>query len=324
MTVLLRLSAFFLFVVTLMLPQSQLFAQTYPTRAVTVICPFAAGGSADTIMRLIGQHLTEKWKQPVVVENKVGIGGNVGTDAVAKSAPDGYTLLIVPSSIAIAPHLYTKLAFDPIKDFAPITLIGNIPMVLVVHPDFPAKSVAELIKLAKEKPGDIAYASAGNGSTNHLATEMFMAQNGIKLLHVPYRANPQAIIDVIGGRVPVFFDFVLTGAPHVRENKVRALATTGPKRSPVLPDVPTVVEQGINFEAGTWFGIYAPAGTPRPIIEKVNADVLAVLAIPAVKERLAALGVEIYAKGPADLAALTKADLDRWGPIVKQVGIKLD
>jgi tripartite-type tricarboxylate transporter receptor subunit TctC len=324
MTCLLRLSALVLFILALALPQSQPLAQAYPTRSVTVVCPFAAGGSADTMMRLIGQHLTEKWKQPVVIENKVGLGGNVGTDSVAKSAPDGYTLLIVPSSLAIAPHLYTKLPYDPIKDLAAVTLIGNIPMVLVVHPDFPAKSVTDLIKLAKEKPGEIAYASAGNGSTNHLATEMFKSQNGINLLHIPYRANPQAIIDVIGGRVPVFFDFVLTGAPHVRENKVRALATTGPKRSPVLPNVPTVIEQGINFEAGTWFGIYAPAGTPRPIIEKVNADVLAVLAIPAVKERLTALGVEIYAKGPADLATLTKADLDRWGPIVKQIGIKLD
>jgi tripartite-type tricarboxylate transporter receptor subunit TctC len=320
-----RISALLLFVLALISPASQPSAQGYPSRPITFVVPFPAGGSADTIIRLIGAHLTERWKQPVVVENKPGTGGNIGNDAVAKAAPDGYTLLMSPSSIAIAPHLYTKLTYDPIKDFVPVTLVSSIPMVIVVHPAFPAKNVQELIALAKQKPGEIPYASAGNGTTNHLAVELFKVTTGINLLHVPYRGNPLAILDVIGGRVPVFFDFVLTGLPHVREGKVRALATTGTHRSPVMPDVPTVIESGVpGFEAATWFGVYAPRGTPREIVEKLNTEILAILALPTVKERLSGLGVDIIAKGPAELAALTKADLDKWGPIVQKAGVKLD
>ena len=300
-------------------------AQAYPSRSITFVVPFPAGGSADTIIRLIGQHLSQRWGQSVVVENKPGTGGNIGQEAVARAAPDGYTFLMAASSIAIVPHLYTKLNYDPIKGFEPVTLVGNIPMVIVVNPDFPAKTLLELIAMAKAKPGDISYASAGNGTTNHLATEMFKVMTGIDMLHIPYRGNPLAVVDVIGGRVPVFFDFVLTGLPHVREGKVRALATTGATRAAVLPNVPTAIEAGVpGFETGTWFGVYAPAGTPKAITEKLNAEILAILNIPAVKERLSGLGVEIWAKGPAELAALTKADFEKWGPVVKKVGIKLD
>jgi tripartite-type tricarboxylate transporter receptor subunit TctC len=300
-------------------------AQSYPSRAITFVVPFPAGGSADTLARLIGFHLSERWKQPVLVENKPGAGGNLGTDYVAKAAPDGHTLLMSPSSIAIAPHLYKKLSFDPVKDFVPVTLVGSIPMVVVVTPDFAAKSIAELVAMAKEKPGEIAYASAGNGTTNHLAVELFKITTGIELLHVPYRGNPLAVMDVIGGRVPLFFDFVLTGLPHVRDGKVRALATTGLHRSAVLPDVPTVIEAGVPaFEAATWFGVYAPARTPRDITDKLNAEILDILALPAVKERLTGLGVDIIAQGPEQLAALTAADLAKWGPIVQKAGVKLD
>ncbi|HLL27663.1 MAG TPA: tripartite tricarboxylate transporter substrate binding protein [Xanthobacteraceae bacterium] len=300
-------------------------AQTYPARSVTVIIPFPAGGSADTLARLIGQYLTERLGQSFVVENKPGAGGNLGTDFVAKANSDGYTLLLTPSSIAIAPSLYAKLPFDPIKDFVPVTLIGSIPMVVVVNPDFPAKTIQELIALAKAKPGEITYASAGNGSTNHLAVELFKSMTGTDMLHIPYRGNPLAIVDVIAGRVPVFFDFVLTGLPHIREGKVRALAVTGLHRSPVLPDVPTVAESGVpNFEASTWFAVYAPAGTKPEIVAKLNTEILAVLAMPAIRERLAGLGVDLIAQGPDALAALTKSDLEKWGPIVKKAGVKLD
>jgi tripartite-type tricarboxylate transporter receptor subunit TctC len=301
------------------------FAQPYPSRSITIVIPFPAGGSADTLARLIGAKLSESLGQAVVVENKPGAGGNLGTDAVAKAAPDGYTLLLAPSSIAIAPALYAKLPFDPIKDFAPVTLIGSIPMVVVVYPQFPPKTILELIALAKAKPGEISYASAGNGSTNHLAVELFKIKTGIDMLHVPYRGNPLAIVDVIAGRVPVFFDFVLTGLPHVREGKVRALAVTGAHRSKVLPDVPTVAEAGVpGFEASTWFGVYAPAGTKPAIVEKLNAEILAVLAMPNIRERLTNLGVDILAEGPQGLAALTKSDLEKWGPIVQKAGVKLD
>lgn len=300
-------------------------AQEYPARTITVIVPFPAGGSADTLARILGARLSEKLGQPIVVDNRPGVGGNLGTDLVVKSAPDGYTLLMAPSSIAIAPHLYSKLPFDPIKDLAPVTLIGNIPMAVVVSNNFPAKSIKELIAMAKEKPGTIDYASAGNGTTNHLAVEQFKQLTHIDLVHVPYRGNPLAVIDVIAGRVPVFFDFVLTALPHIRDGKVRALATTGLQRSKVLPDVPTVDESGVpGFEAGTWFGIYAPAKTPKEIVEKINTQVLAALADPGIQDRLKALGVDIIAKGPMELGDLTKADLAKWGPIVKKAGVKLD
>ncbi len=321
----LRIAARALFVFALLAAATPASAQNYPSRSITIAIPFPAGGSADTLARLIGQKLSESLGQAVVVENKPGAGGNLGTDAVAKAAPDGYTLLLAPSSIAIAPSLYSKLPFDPIKDFAPVTLIGSIPMVVVVYPEFPPKTIQELIALAKSKPGEISYASAGNGSTNHLAVELFKIKTGIEMLHVPYRGNPLAIVDVIAGRVPVFFDFVLTGLPHVREGKVRALAVTGAHRSAVMPEVPTVMEAGVpDFEASTWFGVYAPAGTKPAIVEKLNTEILAVLAIPAIRERLTALGVDVIAEGPQALAALTKSDLEKWGPIVQKAGVKLD
>jgi tripartite-type tricarboxylate transporter receptor subunit TctC len=325
-TIALRIVARALFVcVALAFAAPPTSAQNYPSRSINIVVPFPAGGSADTLARLIGQMLSERLGQAVVVENKPGAGGNLGTDIVAKAAPDGYTLLLTPSSIAIAPALYTKLPFDPVKDFAPVTLLGSIPMVVVVYPEFPPKTLLELIALAKAKPGEISYASAGNGSTNHLAVELFKIKTGIDMLHVPYRGNPLAVVDVIAGRVPVFFDFVLTGLPHVREGKVRALAVTGAHRSQVLPDVPTVAEAGVpGFEASTWFGIYAPGGTKPEIVEKLNAEILAVLALSKIRERLTGLGVDILAEGPQGLAALTKSDLEKWGPIVQKAGVKLD
>jgi tripartite-type tricarboxylate transporter receptor subunit TctC len=321
----LRIAVRALFALALALTATHASAADYPSRPINIVVPFPAGGSADTLARLIGQKLSESLGQPVVVENKPGAGGNLGTDIVAKAAPDGYTLLLTPSSIAIAPALYTKLPFDPVKDFAPVTLLASIPMVVVVNPEFPPKTLLELIALAKSKPGEISYASAGNGSTNHLAVELFKISTGIDMLHVPYRGNPLAIVDVIAGRVPVFFDFVLTGLPHIREGKVRALAVTSAHRSPVLPDVPTVAEAGVpGFEASTWFGVYVPSGTKPAVVEKLNAEILAVLANPAIRERLTALGVDVLAEGPEGLAALTKSDLEKWGPIVQKAGVKLD
>ncbi len=300
-------------------------AQSWPTRPVKLIVPFPAGGSADTLSRIIGQELQEKTGQAFVVENRTGAGGNIGTDAVAKAAPDGTTILLTPSSIAIAPALYAKLTWDPVKDFEPISLIGSIPMVVVVHPAFPAKSMTELVAQAKARPGQINYASGGFGTTNHLAVELFKAQTGTDLVHVAYRGNPLAVVDVIGGHVPVFFDFVLTGAPHVRSGAVRALATTGAQRSSVLPDVPTAMEAGVaGFEASTWFGLYAPAGTPKDMVSGMAAQIAAVLAMPAVKKRLADLGLDPMTGGPAALGELTKSDLAKWGPIIEKAGIKLE
>ena len=300
-------------------------AQNWPVKPVKLIVPFPAGGSADTLSRIITQELQEKTGQAFVVENRTGAGGNIGTDAVAKAPPDGTTLLLTPSSIAIAPALYEKLTWDPVKDFAPVTLLGSIPMVVVVHPAFPAQSLKELVAQAKARPGQINYASGGFGTTNHLAVELFKAQTEIDLVHVAYRGNPLAVVDVIGGHVPVFFDFVLTGAPHVRSGAVRALATTGAQRSSVLPDVPTAMEAGITgFEASTWFGVYAPAGTPTEMLTAISTQIVAVLATPAVKKRLADLGLEPMQTGPAALGELTKSDLAKWGPIIQKAGIKLE
>lgn len=300
-------------------------AQTYPDRPIHLVVPFPPGGSADTLARTIGQGLSDRLKQAVLVENRLGAGGNVGTDSVAKAPADGYTLLVTPSSIAIAPALYARLPFDPLRDFAPVSLLANIPMVVIVNPATPVRSVSDLIALAKDRKGELGYASAGNGTTNHLAVELFKSETGIEMLHVPYRGNPQAILDVIGGRVPVMFDFVLTALPQIKDGKVRGIATTGRTRSVVLPDLPTVAESGLpQFEAGTWFGVYAPAGTPRPILDTLNGAITGVLRDPSVSAKLTQLGVEIVASTPEQLAEATKADVAKWGPVVQKARLRLD
>ena len=303
------------------------FAST-PAAAQTVkpvkfVVPFGAGGSGDTIARLIGVHLTERTGAPVVVENRSGAGGNIGADAVAKSEPDGATLLMGANYLAIAPGLYKKLAYDPLKDLSPVTLVGSIPMVVVVHPAVPANSIAELVALAKQKPGELAYATPGLGTSTHLAVELFKQQTGTALRHVPYRANPLAMNDVIGGQVPVFFDFVSTGAPHVRAGKVRGLATTGRKRAPVLPELPTMIEAGgADFEATTWIAVFAAAGTPRDTVLRLHNEMAAILALPAVKERLMSFGLDIAAEGPDALAALMRADTQKWSAVIAKAGIE--
>jgi len=297
-------------------------AQPIAGKPLKLVVPFGPGGSGDTIARLIALHLPERIGQPVVVENRMGAGGNIGADAVAKSEADGSTLLMAANYLAIAPGLYKKMSYDPIKDLAPVTLVGSIPMVLVVNPAVPARSVAELVALAKAKPGDLAYATPGLGTSTHLATELFKQQAGIELRHVPYRANPLAMNDVIGGQIPVFFDFVTTGAPHVRAGKVRGLATTGRKRPPVLPELPTMIEAGVaDFEATTWIAVFAAAGTPRNTIVRLHDEMAAILALPAVKERLDTFGVDIAAAGPDQLAALLKSNTEKWGAVIAKAGI---
>jgi tripartite-type tricarboxylate transporter receptor subunit TctC len=304
---------------------AQAAAADYPTRSIRMIVPFPAGGSADTLTRVVVQDMSETLGQAIVVENRTGAGGNLGADVVAKAAPDGYTLLSGSSSLPISSSLFAKLSYDPMKDFVPISMIGNTPMILTVNPSFPAKSVGELIAMAKQKPGEIAYASAGYGSVNHLAVELLKSEAGINLRHVPYRGNPLAAIDVISGQVPVFLDYVLTGMPHVRDGKLRALATTSPRRLAALPDLPTVSESGVpGFEASVWFAFFAPAGTPQPIVDKLNDATLKALAKPNVRERLATLGMEESAKGPAELDRKMHKDHDIWKAAIEKAGIKMD
>jgi tripartite-type tricarboxylate transporter receptor subunit TctC len=281
-------------------------------------------GPVDFVGRLVAARLQEALGQTVVFENRPGANGAIATEQVMRALPDGHTILLATSGTHVtAVHLIKNLGYDPVKDFAPVTLVGNIPMVIVVHPSLPVKTLPDLIALARSKPGDISYASAGFGTTNHLAFELFMAQTQTNFVHVPYRGNPLAMVDVIAGQVPVFFDFVLTGRPHVQAGSVRALATTGAKRSGVLPDVPTAMESGLkDFEASTWFGVYAPTGTAKPVIDRMNAVFAAALAAPSVRERFSGLGVDPMPLGPDLLGQLTKDDLAKWGPIIQKAGIK--
>ena len=297
-------------------------AQSTASRPMKFIVPFGPGGSGDTIARLIGQHLSERTGQTVVVENRMGAGGNIGADAVAKSDPDGTTLLMAANYLAMSPSLYTKMSYDPMKDLAPVTMVGDVPMVVVVNLSVPAQSIKELVALAKSKPGELAYATPGHGTSTHLASELFKQQAGIDMRHVPYRANPLAMNDVIGGQVPVFMDLVTTGAPHVRGGKVRGLATTGAKRSAVLPELPTMIEAGVpDFDVTTWIAVFTAGGTPRDTAARLHKEIAVILAIPAVKERLATFGVEMSGEGPDRLAAILKSDTEKWGAVVRKAGI---
>ncbi len=321
----LHLASLALFAVSLAAIADPASPDTYPNKPIRIIVPFPAGGSADTLSRIIGQKMTESWGQQVLVDNRPGAGGNIGTDAAAKSAPDGYTLLLTPSSIASNPSLYRKLPYDPVKDFVPVAEVGWTPMILVVHPSVPANSVKELIALAKSKPGQINYASAGNGTTNHLAGEVFKHMAGIDLVHIPYKGNPLAVLDVLSGQVPVMFDFVITSLPHVKAGKLRALAVTDAKRIPQLPDVPTVSESGVpGFEAGTWFAVFAPAGTPQALVTKLNKEIVRILNLPDVKERLYQQGAEPRPSTPAQLAKHLQQDMAKWAKQIKEVAIHLD
>jgi tripartite-type tricarboxylate transporter receptor subunit TctC len=301
-------------------------AQPLPPKPLKFVVPFGPGGTGDTLARLIGQHLSQRIGQPVVVENRMGAGGNIGADVVAKSDPNGSTLLMGANYVTIAPSLYKRMSYDPMKDLAPVTLVGGVPSVLVVNNAVPAKSVAELIALAKSKPNELTHGSPGLGTSTHLTTELFKQRTGIQIRHVPYRANPLAMNDVIGGQIQVFFDLLTTGAPQVRAGKVRGLATTGAKRSRVLPELPTMIEAGVpDFETSTWIAIFTRGGTPRATIDRLHGELTAILALPEVKDRLTTLGYDIAAAGPDQLAALMKSDTARWATVIQKAGIaKID
>jgi tripartite-type tricarboxylate transporter receptor subunit TctC len=321
MPVVSRVVALFVAALALTLPSVPLQAQA-PSKPLKFIVPFGPGGTGDTLARLIGQHLSERVGQPVVVENRMGAGGNIGADVVAKSEPDGTTLLMAANYVTIAPSLYKRLSYDPMKDLAPVTMIGSVPSVLVVNNMMPAKSVAELIALAKSKPNELAYATPGLGTSTHLTTERFKQRTGTEIRHVPYRANPLAMNDVIGGQIQVFFDLLTTGAPQVKAGKVRGLATTGAKRSRVLPELPTMAEAGVpNFETSTWIAIFVRGGSPSSAIDRLHRDIAAILALPAVNDRLTTLGYDIDAAGPDQLAAVMKADTATWAEVIEKAGI---
>lgn len=301
------------------------FAQNYPAKPIRFISPYAPGGGTDILARLIGQKLAENLGQPVVVDNRPGGGGIIGTEIVAKSAPDGYTVMLAsPSPIVVAPHLHKKLGYDPLKDLAPITLITVVPAVMAVHPSLPVKSVKELIALAKSKPGAFTFSSSGNGGTGHLAGEMLKMMAGVDMLHVPYKGTGPATTAVVGGEVSLTFGNIISLLPHVKANRLRALAVTTPKRAPVLPEVPAVAETLPGYSAGPWYGVLAPGGTPQNVVAKLNQEIVKILRSPEVKQNLAADGADPVGSTPADFAKHLKAETERWGKVVREARMKVD
>jgi tripartite-type tricarboxylate transporter receptor subunit TctC len=299
-------------------------AQNYPARPVRLIIPFPPGGSNDVVGRLIAIKLGERLGKQVVVDNRSGAGGVIGTEMVAKSPPDGYTLLIISMAHAVNPWLY-KLNYDPIKDFAPVGLLAKGANVVVVHPSLPVRSVAELIALAKKQPGDLQYASAGIGSFQHLGGELFKLIAGVDILHVPFKGGGPALVDVVGGHTKVMFSSMVQTVPHIHSGKLRALGTGGPERSPVLPDVPTIAEAGVTgYEAVNWWGLVAPVGTPPAIIDKLNTELLAVQNAPEVQKQFALEGGEPVPMKPAVFGAYLVSEMNKWEKVVKQGGIKAE
>jgi tripartite-type tricarboxylate transporter receptor subunit TctC len=300
-------------------------AQPFPARPIRVVVPLAAGGPADIFARAIAEKLSPALGQPVVVDNRPGANTNIGTELVAKAAPDGYTLLLTASTHTINPSLYANLPFDPIRDFAPITLVAQTPLVMVLHPSVAAKSVREFIALAKSRPGQINFGSAGSGSTLHLAGEMFNVLAGVKLVHVPYKGVTQAMNDLLGGHLALMFPGAPIALPHARAGKLHALATTGAERTPAAPELPTVAEAGVpGFEVTVWYGVFAPAGTPPPVINRLNGDLTQIVQLAEIRSRWAALGADPLTSTPAELAAFLGADLRKWAKVVKDSGARAD
>ncbi|HXU51651.1 MAG TPA: tripartite tricarboxylate transporter substrate binding protein [Casimicrobiaceae bacterium] len=297
-------------------------AETFPSRPLTLVVPYPPGGSADVLARAVGQKLGEKTGQSVIIENRGGAGTAIGARFVAEAPADGYTLLMgTVSSHAINPAM-TKVGYDPVRDFAVVAPIGSIPFVLVTRPDSPYHSLADVIAAAKANPGAIGYASAGPGTSNHLAGEMLAHAAGIKLLHVPYRGSAPALTDVLAGRVPLMFDLVTTSLGHIRQGGLRPLAVTSATRSELLPDVPTVAQSGVpGYEVGAWFAVFAPAKLPAPVLATLSKDVAAVLADPAMRKKLGELGVEPDTRSPADFSAYVRSEAQKYADVVKRAGL---
>ena len=313
-------------VVSLLVLTMQATAEHYPDRVVRIVNPYPPGGSVDVMARILAQKLSDNLGQQFIVENRSGGGGNTGSDYVAKAEPDGYTLLFTaPGPLTVNQTLYTKLAFDPAKDFAPIALFATAPIVLIVNPAVPANNVQELIALAKKEPGKINFASAGNGTTNHLSGELFKSRANIDIVHVPYRGAGPAMNDLIGGHVQMFFDLMPVVLPQIATGKVRALANAGAKRPSALPDVPTIAEQGLaGFDASSWYGLVAPARTPEPVLAKLRDEVAKALKAPDMIARIHELGSEPGTVFGSDFGAFMAAETRKWADVIRTSGAKAD
>jgi tripartite-type tricarboxylate transporter receptor subunit TctC len=298
------------------------FAQTYPQRPISLIVPWAPGGSTDILARIVGEHLRQALGQPVVIENRTGASGNIGTLAVARAAPDGYTLLFNTMSVHTMNHaLFATMPFDGVKDFSPITLLAYVTNTMVVHPSVPANTVAEFIAYAKANPGKIAYASSGPGSTNHLCAALLERMAGIEMLHVPYRGGAPAVVDTVAGQTQLFFTAGTQSLEHVKAGKLKLLAITEEKRSSLLPGVPTVGETVPGYEMTVWYGAFSSAGVPKEIVTRLNAEIGRILFLPEVKNRMADIAVEVSSSTPDELALRMRSDADKWGGIIKSLGI---
>ena len=301
-------------------------AQTYPTRPVRLVVPFPAGGTTDILARAAAQKLSEAWGQQVIVDNRPGAGGNIGTELVARSAPDGYTLEMgTVGTHAINASLYSKLPYDHVKDFAPVILVAGVPNVLVIGPGLPVNSVQELVAYAKANPGKLNFASSGSGTSIHLSGELFKTLTGVQMTHVPYKGSAPALSDLMGGQVQLMFDNLPSSLAFIKAGKLRALAVTSTVRAAALPDVPTMVEAGVpGFEASSWFGILAPAGTPRDIVMRINGEVAKWLASPDAREKLSAQGAIAAGGTPEDFARHIGSETTKWAKVVKESGAKVD
>ena len=305
---------------------SPAFAQdTWPTKPLRLILPFPPGGGTDILGRLIAERLSAGLGQAVIAENRGGAGGNVGAEAAARSAPDGYTIVLVAPSLAISPSLYSKINYDPVKDFAPISLVATVPNVMVTQPALPVQNLIDFIQYARAKPGTLNFGSGGAGTSNHLAGELFNIVTGVKLVHVPYKGVNLAMQDVLGGNVHLVFIGIPAAAPHIKSGKLRALAVVAPRRSVALPDVPTVSEAGLhNFDVTTWYGILAPAGTPKNIITRLNGELVKIMNSPEMKEKLAATGTEPLTSTPEEFADYIQREMAKWADVIKRAGVKAD
>lgn len=300
-------------------------AQQYPSKPIKLVIPFPPAGATDVLGRALGQKLSESLGQAVVIENRPGAGSTIGAEQVANAPADGYTLLLASGSLCISANLYKKLAFDPAKSFAPVSLVGHVPHMLVASAAFPANSVKDLIALAKAKPGEINVASQGNGTLSHMELELFKQAAGVELTHVPYKGSSNAMTDLLAGNVSMLFDSVTSSLPMVRKGQLKALGVVSPKRLGFAPDIPTVAEAGVpGFDAANWFALLAPAGASKEIVQILNSQVAKALESPELRQRLAAQGAVLESSTPEALSALIRSDLDRWAKVVKQAGIRLE
>lgn len=297
--------------------------QSYPAKPLRIVVPFAPGGPNDILARVIGQKLTEAWGQPTVVENRAGGGTVIGTEVVARAAPDGYTLLMVSTSHTSNPAL-RKLPYDPIRDLEPVILVASGPNVVLAHPSLPARNIKELIAVARSRPGEVAYGSGGAGTSTHLSGAMVGLMGGVQMIHVPYKGAGPATIDLLSGEITWMVGTILPSMPHIRSGRLRALAVTGAKRSPVLPDVPPVADTLPGFEATSWYGVAAPGGTPRDIVVKLNQEIARRINTPDVRERVAGEGAEIVAGSPDQFGAFYRAEIEKWAKIIRAAGIRLE